>query len=681
MQLSRWRRGWEASCPAILFLLVLPLSAAVAPAEKLLSQDTVVMVTVPDFATVSKLYQRSPRARFWNDPAMKPFKDCFTSRWQETFIKPLERELGVSFDSYGSLPQGQLTLALTQNDCPGKDNPLPGFLILLDTKDKREVLRTNLAALRKQWLAAGKPITTEKIRDLEFSVFPLSSNSVPATLNKFFPRPYEFQAPPGEVGSRKTPAANEPPGSNMDLLLDAMVGLLIGGNELVIGQADSLLIVGNSVKVAEKVAIRLTGGALPALGELDAYQADHQALFRDAPLYGWVNAKSAVELLSRNSAGKAEADAPDPFDVIPPEKIINVTGLAGVKTLAFSLQDSNEGPLFQLFAGVPDASRQGIFKVLTGEAKEVSPPPFVPADAVKFQRWRLDGQKTWATVEKMLTDASSASLGALNLILDTADARAKEKDPGFDLRKMLLGNLGDDIVTYEKAPRGDTMAELKSPPSILLLGSPNPDQLTAALKGLFVILPQGDAFAEREFLGRKVFSVSMPAMPLFPTSSSQAGPPQTLSFAASGSYVALATDVGILEEYLRSSELRTKLLRDKPGLTEAAERAGGLGTCLLGYENVGETLRASFEAMKRDPAAAASAVSLDLLPGIPGLGAPEKHFRRWMDFSLLPPFDKVAPYFHFTVYAESATVEGLTLKFFAPAPPALRGNAAGQSAK
>ena len=52
-----------------------------------------------------------------------------------------------------------------------------------------------------------------------------------------------------------------------------------------------------------------------------------------------------------------------------------------------------------------------------------------------------------------------------------------------------------------------------------------------------------------------------------------------------------------------------------------------------------------------------------------------------MDFSLLPAFDKVAQYFYFTVYAGSANVDGLTLKVFAPTPPALRSNSVAKPAK
>ena len=109
--------------------------------------------------------------------------------------------------------------------------------------------------------------------------------------------------------------------------------------------------------------------------------------------------------------------------------------MAGCKTLAFSLQDSSEGSLFQLCLSVPEAARRGLFQILAGAAKEAEPPPFVPADAVQFLRWRLDGAKAWTTLEKMLNELSPQALSAVNLILDTANARARQTDPGFDLKR------------------------------------------------------------------------------------------------------------------------------------------------------------------------------------------------------------------------------------------------------
>jgi hypothetical protein len=655
---------------AALFSLVLAAGGAVPAPEQLLPDDTLILLTAPDFAKLRQICQRSPKGQLWNDLAMKPLKDKFLARWREEVVKPLERDLNVSLDTYASLPQGQLTFAVTKNAWQGTDDQPLGFLLLLDTRDKTDLLKTNLADLRKKWVGSGKILKTERIRNLEFSVFPVTTNDAPKTLSKFLWHPPVFPQVSGSGPDIKQ-APVSPTGKG-DLLLDTLAVLLTASKELVIGQVDSLLVAGNSTKGVEKVVIRLTGGAVPVVGDLAAYQASQQGLFRDAPFYGWVNVKAFVDTLGRKPSENKETDPADPLEPLKPDKLINGTGLAGCKALAFNLQDSNEGSLLELFLSVPETTRQGIFPILASAAKEAGPPPFVPADAVEFLRWRMDGPRAWATIEKMLNDLSPQALSAVNLILDTASARAKQDDPGFDLKKTLIGNLGDDIISYERAPRDNAPAELQSPPSLFLLGSPNPEQLAVALKRLFVIFPQGDAPAEREFLGRKIFSVPLPPLPLLMTGPSRPTPARTLSCAASGGYVAMSTDASLLEEFLRSSESQAKALREKPGLLEAAQKVGGMGTGLFSYENEADTLRAAFEAAKNEPGASTNGIGPSLFPGLPGLTGPEKNLSEWMDFSLLPAFDKVAQYFYFTVYAGSANVDGLTLKVFAPTPPALR---------
>jgi len=130
----------------------------------------------------------------------------------------------------------------------------------------------------------------------------------------------------------------------------------------------------------------------------------------------------------------------------------------------------------------------------------------------KFQRWRIDGQKTWAILRKTVADISPSALGVVDFMLKSAEAAAKEKDPNFDLNKSLFGNLGDDIITYEKNPVGGSLAELNSPPSIFLLGSPNPEQIAGALKHILVLYAKSAGTpADREFLGHKIYSIPLPS--------------------------------------------------------------------------------------------------------------------------------------------------------------------------
>ena len=63
----------------------------------MLPDDTLILLTAPDFVKLRQIWQRSPRNRLWNDPAMKPLKDKFLSRWQEEVIKPLEQDLDLTW--------------------------------------------------------------------------------------------------------------------------------------------------------------------------------------------------------------------------------------------------------------------------------------------------------------------------------------------------------------------------------------------------------------------------------------------------------------------------------------------------------------------------------------------------------------------------------------------------------
>jgi hypothetical protein len=355
-----------------------------------------------------------------------------------------------------------------------------------------------------------------------------------------------------------------------------------------------------------------------------------------------------------------------------PTKILAATGFNNLKTLAFSVQVANGGSSVQFFASMPSSSRQGIFTVFPGEAKDASPPPFVPADAVKFQRWRVDGKKAWDTLQKILSDISPQAKNAVNFAIDTANSAAKEKDPDFDMNKNFFGNLGDDMISYEKTPRGTTVAELNSAPSLILIGSPNPDKLVSAFQYILLLTnPQGAAPKDREFLGRKIYTAPLPGPGGFGQNASGSTAPRSLNYAASSTYVAISTDASMIEEYLRSGDSQQKALRDTAGLTDAIAKAGGSSTGLLGYENQAETTRVVFEALRNSAATSSTgnpAMTMLGLGSLPNAGT----FKDWMDFSLLPPFDKISKYFGFNVYTVSSTADGVVLKMYAPVPAGLR---------
>ena len=622
--------------PAVLLLVAaLTVPARVLPAEQLLPDDTLILLTIPDFAKAAAIYTNSPQVQFWNDDAMKPFRDKFMDKLRGKFISPLEHELGVHLDDYARLPQGQITVAMVQDGWLGNsdDTKMPSLLLLLDTKTNSTQLKKTLTDLKKKWVDAGRTVKTEKIRDIEFSEITVSSNDLAQAIAK------GNTNQPASADSADKPA-NTPPSPQATVY---------------IGQAESLLIVGNSGKVIEKVLAAMSGGDVRTLSQVPAYAANHDAMFREAPVFGWVNARAFVGLLRH-----ATSNAP-PSDT-PPDKIITALGLDGLKTIAFSYLFSDEGAQFNFLLGVPEDNRTGIFNILAGEAKDSTPPAFVPADSIKFQRWRIDGSKVWDGLRKIIGDVSAQGLGGVDFMLGSAETKAKEKDPDFDLKKNLFGNLGDDFITYQKAPKSDNPAEVLSPPVLYLVGSPHPEQLAAALNALMVLVGPEATPTSRDFLGRKIYSLPLPSAGMAGSGTNQ------LNYASSGGYLAISADAPMLEEYLRSGDSQASSLRDLPGLQAATAKVTGPGTSLFGYSNQSETMREFFNLLKRD----SSSGSLGTLAPLGlAMGLSPADVKDWFDTSLLPDFSQVSRYFSFSVYGGSATPDGLSFKAFQPSPPQL----------
>ncbi|MEO6036286.1 MAG: hypothetical protein ABIQ35_13600 [Verrucomicrobiota bacterium] len=610
---------------AVLLASITPSFAQLPPPEKLLPNDTLVLVTAPDATKLRAVFTNSPQGQLWNDPAIKAFKEKSVAKFKSDLAAPLEKEFGIKFSDYEGLAAGQFTFALTQNGWKGATNESLGWIFLIDTKDKAAVLKTNLAQMQKKWVESGKQMKAEKIRDLDFTTLITTTDSITNILDKVLPR--------GAASDE-----SKAPGRKL---------------EIIVGQSGGLLLVGNSAKVIEQVLVHQANGLAPSLSEEASYEPVHNAMFRDAPFYIWMNVKPLIEIFTRRAA-----ETPSDNPLMPkPDKLVSSLGLGGLKTAALSYRSGPEGATIQLSLGIPEATRSGLFKMLVAETKEANPPAFVPADVTKFMRWRLNLPKAWTGLEQMLTDISPAIGGAFNLIFESA---GKDKDPNFDLKKELLASLGDDFISYERK----SVAEVNSPPSIYLLGSPNPEKLSGAFKvGMALLSPA--PLEEREFLGRKIYRLPTPSLAPDPNAAKR-----ILNFTASGGYLALSTDVPMLEEYMRSSETKAKPLSETVGLAAAAEKVGGMGTGLFGYTNQREEMRATLTALKSE-----SASLSDLLknPAVSAkTPADEKKINDWADFSLLPPYDSISKYFYYSVYGGGFNASGFSVKLFYPPPPDLK---------
>src|SRR5207247_7756341 len=190
--------------------------------------DTVAVCVIPDYSKASAAFKQWPSSLLWSDPSMKPFKDKFLTKLRTDVVEPLEREFGIKLADYAGLAQGQVTLALTPNGWEGNSPKEPGFLLLMDSRDKSGLLKTNLTSLKNKWVDSGKQVRVEKIRDVEFTTLIFKSDDLKKTLNKVFP------GPTGGNDALDPPKPEKP----------------VGNIELLVGQSGPLLVVGSAAQAS-----------------------------------------------------------------------------------------------------------------------------------------------------------------------------------------------------------------------------------------------------------------------------------------------------------------------------------------------------------------------------------------------------------------------------------------------
>ncbi len=592
-----------------------PTNAAIPVAEQVLPDDTLAMLTVPNFSEIKEWSQSSAMIQLWNDPSMARFRDRIATRFREEVIEPLEKETGFDLEEYAELPKGQITLAVTRNGWTGGEDQIPGLLVLMDVGDQAASLESKLAEVRKGLSDADQTVRTVEVRGMEFAE--LLSDS------------------PGK--------ATEP--------------------SLFFGQTDSLLIVSLNSRPTdvERVLARLADSpSVKPLAENPVFARDRGLVFRDAGMFGWINAAPLVEIgqkLAAEAASEQGGFGPRP------DAIMNALGLSSLKSLAFGTTADEEGESVHFFIGAPEAERRGLFRLPVSMGSDASPPVFAPNDAIGFSRARMSGKKIWEAIVGL---ANEIAPGMLDFGIAQLESQIKNKNPDFNLREDLIGNFGDDLISYQKAPRENTLEGLNAQPSITLVGSPNPERLLDSLRTL-VSSAFGMPFEQREFLGRTIHSLAMPFAPPTPDG------PVKINLCASGNYLAVSLDRGILEEFLRGTDEGPGPLRATPGLGAASEEVGGMRTGLFGFQNDKLTMESIFEMLRAE-----GNELLGLLDEGPwaGMGADasevEDNLKRWVDFDLLPPYEQIAKYFHFTVYAGQANAGGFSMKMFSPMPPGLR---------
>lgn len=630
----------------------LPLHASAAEPQHWLPPETVLVLHVPDLGQGLAGFTNLPMARLWRDPVMRAPAEQLAEWWREDLLTPLDRHWLVSLREWTGLVDGQVTFALIATPGSSRD-----WILAADVGANSDRVTTNLARLRRTWLESGRSSRVETAQGQDIVVLMLPPEPLPADLRSALSsRPaFDESIAPAPVTPRTLPPSAPAAGA---------------GVELCLAQARGLLLLGSSPRALAAVLARLRPNELPGLADQAAFARAVTAPVTRAPLWGWADAPTLLELMglrSPTNAISAEtlASNPEAALFLSPglNQLARAVGLGGMQSATFSLRDEAGGAFFDLRLTPQVRLPVSLLTALAGPPVELPPPPYVPADALEFDRVRWTSSLLPAALNQAFDDFSPRFASAINFLVETADVAARLKDPDFNVREHLRAGIGEELLRWDRLV-GDQGGR-QTVRRVLVLPSPAPERLTQALRALFVLFPQGDGDAqEREFLERTIYSVPLPPLPGSTAPTEGLG---TLYYAASPGYVVLSTAETLVEEFLRQGETTAKPLKDVPGLLAEQATVVGRGARVAGGWDDVALARTAWEKLRAQPDSGAALVPFLPLPEFLGRALFE-------DAAVplgngLPAFDAVARYFHRSYYALAVGSDGVSFRYYAPRPP------------
>ena len=549
--------------------------------------------------------------------AKKHFKDSASGRfWDSAEFKPFRKKLAAGFEA-NVMAEIEEELAIDFDAfekmasgsvalavVPGQDaGEEPALLLLLDAGRKSVTLRRALSRLERDWKKNDREVSETEIGGVDFTT------------------------------------VSDPEGDQ----------------QVHIGRVGAQLVVGTKSAQIEGVLARLNGKGGGPLTDNPAFAADHGPVLKGADFYVWANPGAVLPQLLDNLPDGAELG-------IDFGEVVGALGINGLGTFAMAYSERPSGAHYELFIGLPKANRKGLFSLLETKQADASPPPFVPSNVGGFLRWRLNMDAAWKNLEKLLLELSP---DVANMVEFTVGLLGKDKDSNFDFKKSFLHNFGDDLIVYQMPPKGSALNDIGAGPMVVLVKSPNPDELIKGVGAVPGILPpplNEAAMLPRRLGDHTVYSFELAE---FPDPSTGELVKMELLLAARDGYMAVSTDADLLQMFLDGKTMGSLAKRD--GLATAATSVGGMDSGIFGYQNDRDMVLSTIDTL-RDNTDQFDMI-LSMIP-MDDLG--EVSLGEWLDFSLLPTGSKIAKYFDFTVYGAETNDRGISLKMFSPRPATLK---------
>lgn len=506
---------------ASLIVLALPLSivhsAPLPDSAKLLSPDTLLMLSVNDLQQARAQFEKTRWFDLYKDPAMQPFIEKAKSLLNDS-VKDEEDELLRLIVQSKTLPSGRVLMAMS---LPGKTDsftPEPTFLLLAQWGDKITQIRDAMDKRLQKQIDNGAHRKIEPYRG--FEIITLLT-------------PQTAQPEDEEDDAEEEKIESEP---------DRDYYCFFDDNVVYSSNLESLQFMLAQLKNAQS----------RTLADDSEYQKNRRAVgpVYDAELY--LNLKLLLE--------KAFTDN-DPEERNQTKKNFEAMGLNGLSCLSASIAiapksgTSMSGKVLLATNG----SRRGILKMLELSPKAFSAPSFINPQACQVFSANLNIPAATEELFKMLSAMNPMFAAAMNSPLTPPQ---DDGSAGVILKDDLLDNLGERLIYAGTVETDTTNTEGFRQEQLFAIAVRDAERLGRAIAGIHTHFLSGQkAELRREYLGHTLYSIPL-AQLFMPGADLGETPENTMAVAVTQTHLLLGNQKAVEKAIQQQTQLQVKPLAD-----------------------------------------------------------------------------------------------------------------------
>ena len=448
------------------------------PLANLVDDQTLLALAVSDAPALLRGWDASPLAATWSDPQVVKVLAPLREQMQvDQWDADTQAATGLSVRELLGLVEGEVLFTLPSFDfSQANSKSLPPFLLALEVGASGHKLEKILADAAEKHALKEE---TETFAGVLVHVRPLSA-------------PREADADADAAGA--TPAETRAPRTFAWALVEG-VWLISTTKERVFTAIDAVH----------------QGGLSASLGASERFQRTRQRV-GPAQALAYLNLPAIYPLIQEavvaskaKSAGKPNALGLDP------EAVLKALGLdvLGEAYAALTLEPTQA----RLDTGLAYTEERGLVRLIAYQPGPTSQPDWVPAKWPNVSTARFSVPKAYAGLEALVNAVSPMLFG-----MAQGQLRSFDKKLGVDLRRDLIGSLGDDVVTAYALPPGQdpgTVPAWTQMDQLIAVSLVNEEAFLRsvnALKGLAGPAAE-QLFTQREYLGNTLYTFNQPPAP------------------------------------------------------------------------------------------------------------------------------------------------------------------------